>query len=374
MRQPCRCFSTTNVAVNGGNSRTLSGVNANCSELRSLLTHLSDRTMFEYAGRMTDRHETEPNEKSAKQRVSRNTVVALVLSVIGMLATCLRFGPRDGVQWLAPVFYGTPQPVIVGSFALAWLLLYRQRDRLRSLVGVVALLHCAVWATDWNWPAEQTTSDGAITLGFWNVASCGLGRQGILEEIQSWDADLIGLAESGVDDEPNFWDDRFDDYKLTRFPRGIRLLSRYEATKVTAGKLGPRSNYGIAQVSIDGQVLYVVMADIISTPTAPRGPIFRELLSVISELPPGPIILMGDLNTPSQSVHFDEVRTAFRNAFEERGIGFYYSWPMICPVLSLDHVWANNEIRFQSCSLKWTRHSDHRPLLTTFDFVSSDLN
>ena len=325
---------------------------------------------------MTDQHETESNEKSGKPRVSRNTVVALVLSVLGMLATCLRFGPRDGVQWLAPVFYGTPQPVIVGifRFCLAIALSATQSVEFSSLE---LWRYCNVPFGPRTGTGLQNNrqSDGAITLGFWNVASCGLGRQGVADEIQSWDADLIGLAESSIDDEPNFWDDRFERLQAHSIPaRECDCCLDMKRRRFAAGKLGPRSNYGIAQVSIDGQVLYVVMADMISTPTVPRGPIFRELLSVISELPSGPIIFMGDLNTPRQSVHFDEVRTAFRNAFEERGIGFYYSWPMICPVLSLDHVWANNEIRFQSCSLKWTRHSDHRPLLTTFDFVSSDLN
>ena len=80
---------------------------------------------------------------------------------------------------------------------------------------------------------------------------------------------------------------------------------------------------------------------------------------------------MGDMNTPARSIHLDTLRKTFRNTFEERGNGFYHSWPMPLPVLSLDQVWINKRIYVGSCELQWTLHSDHRPMVCTLSLLTN---
>lgn len=294
----------------------------------------------------------------------------LLVSVVSLV---LRFTIRDAIQPLAPVFYATPQAVATALAVFAFLLARRERGVLKLLVVLAAGIQLVFLGGDWHSAVQKP---GSIRLGFWNVSSGNMGWDALTDQIQTWDADIIGLAESNLDfhdDDPaarrNYWEGRFKDYNVIRFPRGMRLITKYPAKVISKGKLALRSNYGIAEVQIESQTVYVVMADLLSGPRLPRGPSFIALMDLINKLPAGPVIVMGDMNTPTESVHIDALRERFRNAFEEKGNGFYHSWPMPFPVLPLDQVWVNDRFEVASCKLEWTIRSDHRPLVATLSLT-----
>ncbi len=295
-----------------------------------------------------------------------------LLVAASIAAVLIRFGVRDGIQELAPVFYATPMPIIATAAVFGWFLLRKETPRLKWGSALVALTQLVLLGTEWH---SATPEEAPIKLAFWNVSSGGLGWDGITRQIQSWDADIVGLAESNLNsdfDDPlarrRFWIDRFEGLNVIRFPRGMRLITKYGGDEIARGRLGQKSNYGVAKLQIDDRDVYVVMADLLSGPTLPRRPAFWELHKVLEALPAdAPVILMGDMNTPTNSVHIDNLRTRFRNAFEEKGNGFYYSWPMPLPVLPLDQVWINDGLKVGSCELDWTVRSDHRPLRATLE-------
>lgn len=316
-----------------------------------------------------------PNPRQRRFKFSR--IFAICLAVAAVLTTVIRYWPRDGIQALAPIFYASPPAVSTGMAILAWLLVRKRGRRLLKWstgllsVGLIALLIS-------DRPSHQQEPQ-SLKLGFWNIASGGLSWDGITDRIKSWDAEIIGLAESNqnlrFDDlwvRRKYWLERFPGYNIVRFPRGMRLLSKYPAELVSEGKLGKGSNFGVAKLDVDGLPLYVVMADLLSHPTLPRAPSFDSLTEILAELPEGaPVIVMGDMNTPARSIHLDTLRKTFRNTFEERGNGFYHSWPMPLPVLSLDQVWINKRIHVGSCELQWTLHSDHRPMVCTLSILTN---
>ncbi len=310
----------------------------------------------------------EPMDNGARPRGGW-PLLASLFAFGSVLGSVLRFGPRDGIQLLAPVFYATPPAVIAAMAVLAFLLVCKRSGMLRLGTGLLAVVQLWVLCSGWQ-TAEPVP--GPIKLGFWNVSSGGLGWDPITSQIRSWDADIIGLAESNLHfstDDPaarrKYWKQRFDGYNVIRFPRGMRLITKYPAEEISKGKLALRSNYGIARVQIGEQTVHVVMADLLSGPRLPRGPSFVALMKLVRDLPPGPVVLMGDMNTPTESVHIDDLREGFRNAFEEKGTGFYHSWPMPFPVLPLDQVWVNEGFEVGSCDLQWTTRSDHRPMVVT---------
>lgn len=314
---------------------------------------------------------TQEHDRSAQARVPPFRIAfAVGLAFVAVLATGIRFWPRDGIQLLAPVFYATPPGVTLGMATLSWLLVRKRgRRRLNWGTGLLVIVLAAVLVAGRQSHVQQPA---AVKVGFWNIASGGLGWDPIVSQVASWDADIVGLAESNQSvryDDPlvqrNFWLERFPGYSVIRFPRGMRLLTKHPAKVISKGKLGDRSNYGVAKLEINGEVVFVVMADFVSGPTFSRKPSFDALHEILGNLPAGPVILMGDMNTPTESVHFDDLRRNFRNAFEERGSGFYHSWPMPMPVLPLDQVWVNEAMSVGSCELEWTLRSDHRPLVCT---------
>jgi len=74
---------------------------------------------------------------------------------------------------------------------------------------------------------------------------------------------------------------------------------------------------------------------------------------------------MGDFNTPVDSVFVAPLAERLTNAFQARGNGYYVTWPVPLPVLSLDQVWASREVELRDCELGWTWRSDHRPVVVT---------
>ena len=247
---------------------------------------------------------------SGEVRLKRFT--GFLCAATSVIAYIVQIGPRDRYQWLAPVFYATPTPVILGVAILGWLLVRRDPSRtVRWALAIVALVQLVPLKDQWR---TATSTEAPIKLGFWNIASGGMGWDEITSDIKSWDADIVGLAESGLHfrtDDPlarrRYWLERFEGYNVVRFPRGMRLITKYPAKEIDHGRIGDRSYYGLAEVEIDGRGVYVVMADLLSGPTLPRKPSFTSLRGILKEVHSfgKPVILMGDMNTPTESVHFD---------------------------------------------------------------------
>ncbi len=305
--------------------------------------------------------------------------VAAALLSLSLLASIFQFFARDSLQPLAWFYYATPPTVIAFLAVVGWFVL-RKSPRARAVrrfacvfaVGQVGMLAASYHSSD--------AVGGEYSVGMWNVCSGNMGWDAVVAEVRSWDADIIGLAESHLhhaEEDPlsreDFWRDSFPEHHTLRFPGGMRLITRSPARTISFGELDEGSEFGVAATSVGGRTVYVVMADILSRPTMDRGPSFRKLHREVSKLPRHvPIIVMGDMNTPTKSVHFDSFRTDFRNAFEEKGNGFYHSWPMPFPVLPLDQIWSNNGIEVGTCSLGMTVRSDHRPVLMSFNLCEEN--
>jgi endonuclease/exonuclease/phosphatase (EEP) superfamily protein YafD len=78
-----------------------------------------------------------------------------------------------------------------------------------------------------------------------------------------------------------------------------------------------------------------------------------------------PLLVLGDFNTPTDSVHFADLRRHHANAFEQAGWGCIATWPSVAPVLSLDQIWVNAYLNVENARHPWTTVSDHRPVVVT---------
>lgn len=81
----------------------------------------------------------------------------------------------------------------------------------------------------------------------------------------------------------------------------------------------------------------------------------------------GPVILGGDFNTPARSDAHDRLRMSLRNAFDECGHGFGYTWSSTRPMWRIDHIYCGGGVVPRRCSPLDTRVSDHRPVAAVVD-------
>ena len=139
--------------------------------------------------------------------------------------------------------------------------------------------------------------------------------------------------------------------------------SKAHLANVRPGKFGPLGKYREISVNVDGSDFDVILIDISSAPFVFRESTLIAMADVMNKKTGRPTLLMGDFNTPTNSVHFKGLRQKWSNAFEHVGEGYAPTWPVPAPMLVLDQIWYNERIEPTRCELEWSTASDHRPVL-----------
>ncbi|MGC6431844.1 MAG: endonuclease/exonuclease/phosphatase family protein [Jejuia sp.] len=76
------------------------------------------------------------------------------------------------------------------------------------------------------------------------------------------------------------------------------------------------------------------------------------------------VVVLGDFNTPIESMHYSFLKSNFNNVFEVKGNGFRETWFWNIPVLALDHIWVSNDLSITETEKINTWESDHSLIRT----------
>jgi endonuclease/exonuclease/phosphatase (EEP) superfamily protein YafD len=286
------------------------------------------------------------------------------LFIIGLI---VRLSVKDHLPIFAVVYYASPVVVLAALAALAgvgWIVGKRRRLAAVSLVVACA---CLVWWWQVSFfDAPDRSGPDDLRIVYWNTARGRLGWDGKIETIKKLDPHLIALAE--VSGDWDRWEKAFPKYAATDAGGGTMLLCKGKETitQSTHGWLGESGYYRRASVQIGSTKLIVLMVDVKSSLFLSRREAIEQVVALadVDADASLPIILLGDFNTPADSVHFDLLRERqFTGAFESHGHGYSATWPVPLPVLHIDHVWANRHLEITRCRHLWSNRSDHRPVL-----------
>lgn len=296
--------------------------------------------------------------------------LALGLVAAGALALAIDLSVRDAQPFWARVFYAIPLPLAAALFvaaAMLWL-----GNRRRGLAGACLLLS-ALTALLWTRGAYHThpcaNGPGMLQVMTWNTARGLGGWPTVARRVASSGADIIGLVEAGGSgaDRREFWSRHFPGYEVHLPGAGLAILTRGRLVQHRMLRLPGNSSCCEAWIEIEGRLVRVLLVDAVVRPFSDRRPVLSQVLELASSSPDTPTIVMGDFNTPFDSVWFDPLRADFVHAFEEAGNGWMATWPVPLPVLALDHVWVSREMRVRCARMGWTWTSDHRPVLVQVD-------
>lgn len=294
-------------------------------------------------------------------------ILALALVIMGMI---VRLTFRDR-HLLTGLIYYVASPVSMVLLLLFSAVCLRRESRIKRRVAIGLIPVAACWAFNAQWieneAPEQSAPKPSHRVMFWNVCEGKLGWSGVFDTIRKQDPDVIALAEAEglkvhTDD---FFEQHFPGYQRIYLPRRLLLLSRLPI--VSRNRL--RWVRGAVHESVviesrQGPVT-VVFSDVASAIWMHRKAPVESLVEATGKLA-GPVIVVGDLNTPVDSLFFDEFRHTYTNAFEGSGNGLHTTWPMPLPVIAIDHMWGNDWINFANARILWTLASDHRPLVAEF--------
>jgi endonuclease/exonuclease/phosphatase (EEP) superfamily protein YafD len=290
-------------------------------------------------------------------------MVALLVAGAGIL---VRWTVQDATLPAAVVFYALPRPVIAGLLVLACLARLATGARRGALpLAAAALAACvATCVGDFRWPACAPAPEDLKVL-FWNCEHGRFGWEEVAASIAAQDADVIGLVEAGKGNPGRaaFWRHRVPGYDVWLPGRGLALFVRGTIESGRAHDLAGRGELAAARVRVRGRSLSVCVVDLHSSPVMKRRPPLDELARLLALNAGGPRIVLGDFNTPADSIWFRSLRADFTPAIEQAGSGWLPTWPGPVPVLGLDQVWTSLPARATCVTARFTTRSDHKQVL-----------
>lgn len=301
----------------------------------------------------------------------RRRLVVWSLLSLAALGAVLHLTLRDAWLWpTAAVYYALPRPVLAILIGLAALAARRLSAR-EFRLAMVATLICVVWTVcvEFRWTARsvQKPETPSWRVVMWNAAHLPRGVGVAADLIRSWDADVIGVVEAGTTYQLELeeWQRRLPEYHIARPRPQMLLISRHKIRDVELLSIGRHSDVALVRIERHTEVLDIALVDIISSLSYGRAEPLRRLSQVLDAQDTRPHVVMGDFNTPPESVWFEPLRQQYRIAFDLAGTGNRATWPVPVPVLQLDYLWVSATTTVMECDYGWTIASDHRPVSAT---------
>ncbi len=290
------------------------------------------------------------------------------LIAVGVL---LHLTLRDAWQWpTAALFYALPRPVLAAIAVLAAGLarLLSRRESRVSLIVATIMLGCVGYRDiRWTNPPTAQSQGRPLRVVVWNAAHLARGREAAAAWIREWDADIIGIVEAGptYPGDIKDWKRLLPGYAIASPRLQSLILARGDVQLHDVVSLGFDSDAMPATVIVEDTACEVVLVDIVSNIRLGRSGPLRKLARMLDEAPARPQIVMGDFNTPPESVWLHPLREQYRDAFDVAGRGYQPTWPLPVPSLKLDYVWVAPGVTVEQCHHGWTTASDHRPVFVT---------
>jgi hypothetical protein len=238
------------------------------------------------------------------------------------------------------------------------------------VAGIAGLSLLKILAVDSAWNADLPTGVDPIRLVHWNVSWGLFGGDPISKRIAQDQPDLCVFSEAPKAEVFEEMARQLQPNGQTLHALDLALISRFPFEEGEGIPLRNGRGWWVRIHAPQGDFLLAAV-DVQSNAFKDRNKPLMDLDSWLSALPADlPLILVGDFNTPRDSVYFTPLRKKLRNAFEIAGWGWPYTWPMPLPMYALDHTWVSPGIQDCSYQLRPALCSDHLRQVVEFSLVS----
>ena len=289
------------------------------------------------------------------------------------LSVLVRLTVRDRIFGPSILFYITPWPAIaLGAAATALFWGWKRQRMPAAALALLAAAALAAWLqASWQRHARPATR-GALRVVHWNVSRPARGLPSIARWLRAQDADVIALAEGHSRRRPTLarWQAEMPGYEVAELNGEMTCLIRGHILSSEDRVLVSNSYCALIRAEVRGRPLTILQFDINPSEFRSRGRAFTDLAALAAPDFGGNLLVLGDFNTPRESVFLAPLRAHLQNAFEAAGNGLAETWPMPLPMLSLDQIWSSPSLRAVYCEHGHSLHSDHRAVIADFDFTA----
>lgn len=288
-----------------------------------------------------------------------------------LLGLLLQIWLKDHDARWAVFFYAMPKPCLLGLSV--WLTCWPKLSRSQRIPACLASLCLALWWLSTSWcmperasvPTKNALNDEPLTILYWNLCRPNGIDQEMVDLVKQTQPDLAVFVEAGnAGSYLAKYSESLPDYRPELMQRGILRLSRLK-TASNRSVLFPRmATYTQFDLAGRGPDFPVIVADIFPHMFHSRKPQIDTVFAQTLRRPDA--IVIGDFNTPLESVHLAQFRKHFTEAFEAAGFGLKETWPCGMPLLSIDHIWVGSDWEVLAADKFWRlTGSDHAALLVT---------
>ena len=288
-----------------------------------------------------------------------------------LLGLLLQLWLKDHNARWAVFFYGMPKPCLLALSAL--LACWPKMSHKRKLPARVVSICLALWwlSSSWCMPerlssfSQNTPSAEPLTILYWNLCRPNGLDQEMVDLVKQTQPDLAVFVEAGnAGSVLTKYSEMLPDYRPELMQRGVMRLSRIKTASERSGVVPRMAAYAQFDLAGRGPDFPVIVADIFPHAFHSRKPQIDSVFAQTFKRPDA--IVIGDFNTPLESVHLSQFRQHFTEAFEVAGFGFKETWPCGLPLLSIDHIWVGPDWQVMKADKFWRlTGSDHAALLVT---------
>ena len=305
--------------------------------------------------------------------------LAWILVLLACAATVL--GAFARISWLGDLASHFRLQYAGLLLAGALVLLLAKRLPEAALAAGVALINLAPLARLYK---KLPSSTHRVVVGRMLVANVlwnNRSRARLPQAIRDIDPDLVAVIESTAEWMPTFhalapaYPFSLEAMSSRRF--GILLLSRIPFERAEVLQLGHAGFPSLlAQFRFDGQPVTLIATHPYSPVTPRRARLRNQQLEALAHFvkgQPGPVIVVGDLNTTSWAPAFQDLLRVANLRDSRQGFGVQPTWPVHLPWLRipLDHCLVSEEIVITQRRLGPLIGSDHIPILVEFSLATA---
>ena len=265
------------------------------------------------------------------------------------------------------MFY-IPSPVLAGLFLVSAVWAFWSRRRRAALCAIILALP-PLWlvvGVENQWtrtvPAAQATQ--TFRLVHWNMCRGNLGWERACHRLVRQSADMYVVTEPTASGGVR--------RIVTELPASYTSVTASTMAIICRGSVS-RGEWleHTRQIRIfscvwrcDKRDIRLFCVDVNADVAEWRNPSLQMLRAFIVSNKPD--IVVGDFNAPRRSFALSPLPDGYRNAYDEAGTGWSYSWPVPCPVYAIDQCIIGPHILPTRYDLIGTTCSDHRMQVFVF--------
>ena len=279
----------------------------------------------------------------------------------------LHFIIKDRVNDLIYLFYGTPKPILI-LINIVLVGLYFKPKKLRNILLACALVLFSIWfINDTRIIGTSSDSESDFSVLYWNTAR-GKDRsvQLISEKIETLNPDIIGLVEAKNIDATFFekYQKHPYNYSFKKIGNDLLVGTKGKIEHIVNYDTDHFYKYGKIELKIKSKSYTLFIVDIFANQPYFRKRILEDFYKSIHQ--ENNNIILGDFNTPYESIHLKPFKKAFWNAERKAGNGFIATWPDKYHLLQIDHIWSSKNMVPVYSQNEGTDLSDHSIIYSKF--------